>query len=360
MEKVKMINNNKTWNPIQIASLFNTFINGKAKGRNHLTEVDEGGIAYIGATNRNDGVMCFVAEDSTTGKLIQEGNCIGFIRNGDGAAGYAIYRGSEFISTSDVIYGYGDWINKGTGLFFVVSQDKIKPKYSHGHKRSPERLARDFVMLPVNDSGKPDYQYMAEYISVLQNKLLESYRIYLLKQLDALGDFYQIVPANKKQWKTFSINEVFSISAGKRLETRNKCPGDRPFIGATDNNNGVTGFVSNNNASRDSNVLGVNYNGAPCIAFYHPYECIFTDDVKRLHLLHYKDNKFVFLFLVAVFAKQRSKFSYGYKFNEQRMLKQKLMLPIDETGNPDYVYMEQYAKNIMIQKYNQYLNYINQ
>lgn len=199
---------------------------------------------------------------------------------------------------------------------------------------------------------------MAEYVNTLQNKLLERYRIYLLKQLDTLGDLNQIVPVNKKQWKTFSLNEIFSISAGKRLETRNKCPGDRPFIGATDNNNGVTGFVSNNNASRDSNVLGVNYNGAPCIAFYHPYECIFTDDVKRLHLLHYKDNKFVFLFLAAVFAKQRSKFSYGYKFNEQRMLKQKLMLPIDEAGDPDYEYMEQYAKNMMIQKYKQYLNFI--
>ena len=77
-----------------------------------------------------------------------------------------------------------------------------------------------------------------------------------------------------------------------------------------------------------------------------------------LQLLHYKDNKFVFLFLAAVFAKQRSKFSYGYKFNEQRMLKQKLMLPIDESGDPDYEYMEQYAKNMMIQKYQQYLNFI--
>ena len=192
-----------------------------------------------------------------------------------------------------------------------------------------------------------------EFSMIMQN------REYLFDE-KGNGNLVAIVPLNKKQWKDFALNEIFTISAGKRLETRNKVPGDRPFIGATDNCNGVTGFVSNDNASRDHNVLGVNYNGAPCIAFYHPYECIFTDDVKRLHLLHYKDNKFVFLFLVAVFAKQRSKFSYGYKFNEQRMLKQKLMLPIDETGNPDYAYMEQYAKNEMIQKYNQYLNYINQ
>ena len=105
-------------------------------------------------------------------------------------------------------------------------------------------------------------------------------------------------------------------------------------------------------------MLGVNYNGAPCIAFYHPYECIFTDDVKRLHLRNYKDNIFVLLFFTSVFAQQRSKYSYGYKFNEQRMLRQKLMLPVNDSGEPDYEYMEQYSKNMMLKKYKQYLAYM--
>lgn len=109
---------------------------------------------------------------------------------------------------------------------------------------------------------------------------------------------------------------------------------------------------------RFSNVLGVNYNGAPCIAFYHPYECIFTDDVKRLHLRNYEDNKFVLLFFVSVFAQQRSKYSYGYKFKEQRMLRQKLMLPVTDSGKPDYEYMEQYAKNMILRKYQQYLAFL--
>jgi hypothetical protein len=34
------------------------------------------------------------------------------------------------------------------------------------------------------------------------------------------------------------------------------------------------------------------------------------------------------------------------------------MLPVDDDGSPDYSYMEQYTKNIMLQKYNQYWAYL--
>lgn len=163
---------------------------------------------------------------------------------------------------------------------------------------------------------------------------------------------------NEKQWDEFVLDDIFTVGAGKRLETRNKVEGMRPFIGATDNGNGVTGFVGNDNASKDSNVLGVNYNGAPCIAFYHPYECIFTDDVKRLHLKNQEDNKFVLLFFTSIFAMQRVKYSYGYKFKEKRMRRQKLMLPVTDADRPDYEYMEQYVKNMMLHKYEQYLGFI--
>lgn len=178
------------------------------------------------------------------------------------------------------------------------------------------------------------------------------------QKLEELGSLKGVLTLDQKKWEPFSLDDVFTVSAGKRLETRNKVSGSRPFIGATDNSNGVTGFVGNDNASKDSNVLGVNYNGAPCIAFYHPYECIFTDDVKRMHLKSYVDNKFVLLFFTAIFAQQRSKYSYGYKFKERRMLQQKILLPINNDGEPDYEYMEQYIRNMMIRKYQDYLNYL--
>ena len=34
------------------------------------------------------------------------------------------------------------------------------------------------------------------------------------------------------------------------------------------------------------------------------------------------------------------------------------MLPVTDGGRPDYEYMEQYAKNMMLKKYEQYLGFI--
>ena len=163
---------------------------------------------------------------------------------------------------------------------------------------------------------------------------------------------------DKKEWAEFSLNEIFTVDAGKRLENRNKIPGKHPFIGATDNGNGVTGFVGNENSSKDKNVLGVNYNGAPCIAFYHPYECVFTDDVKRLHLINHADTSDILLYFISIFAQQRTKYTYGYKFKEQRMYRQKLMLPVTDSGEPDYEYMSEYIQDnrkAMLAKYRAYV-----
>ena len=41
------------------------------------------------------------------------------------------------------------------------------------------------------------------------------------------------------------------------------------------------------------------------------------------------------------------------------MLRQKLMLPVNDEGEPDYEYMEQYVKNMMLRKYRQCLAFFN-
>ena len=152
----------------------------------------------------------------------------------------------------------------------------------------------------------------------------------------------------EKKWKEFYIEDIFIIHAGKRLTKSNMIKGEKPFIGASDSNNGVTAFVKNTNASEDRNVLGVNYNGSVVENFYHPYVCIFSDDVKRFSLKDRIGNRDIYLFLKTVILQQQVKYAYGYKFSEERMRKQKILLPIDEKGNPDWNFMEEYS-NIIIQ-----------
>lgn len=110
------------------------------------------------------------------------------------------------------------------------------------------------------------------------------------------------------------------------MESRNRKRGRRPFIGALDNSNGIAGFTADKNSSLDNNVLGVNYNGnGVCLGFYHPYECIFSDDVKRFHIKNNEGNEFIYLFLKVTIQQQKSKFGYLYKFNATRMARQTIM-----------------------------------
>lgn len=159
---------------------------------------------------------------------------------------------------------------------------------------------------------------------------------------------------NEKIWRSFFIEEIFDILPGKRLTKSEMIEGNTPFIGASDSNNGITAFVGNNNDSADENFLSVSYNGSVCQCFYHPYRCLCSDDVKRFHLKNREGNKYIYLFLANSIKQQKDKYNYGYKFNEARMRRQKIMLPVNDAGEPDYDFMEKYIRQVeaaQLQKY---------
>ena len=161
-----------------------------------------------------------------------------------------------------------------------------------------------------------------------------------------------------RKWMPFKLGDVCTIEKGVRLTKANMRPGNRPFVGATSTNNGITNWVSNTNGSLDRNVLGVNYNGSVGYAFYHPYECIFTDDVKRLHLKNHKDGRRVLQFFAVAIAQQAKNHDYGYKFNGERMERQNIMLPVNAEGEPDYAFMEAYIRereNALLTRYSAFV-----
>ena len=92
------------WKNFLIRDLFPILVPGKSKGLNHIEKV-ENGISYLGATNQNNGVLCFVTANKD---LVQKGNCIAFIRNGEGSMGYSVYKAEDFIATSDMTLGYNE------------------------------------------------------------------------------------------------------------------------------------------------------------------------------------------------------------------------------------------------------------
>jgi len=162
--------NQKVWKAFLIGDLFKLEA-GKSKGLNYL-KTEGGTIPYLGATNRNNGVLAFV---QPVENLIQRGNCIAFIRNGEGSIGYSVYKSEDFIATSDITCGYADFLNKYVGQFITTVADKVRGKYNFNYKRSDTRLKKEKILLPVNEIGEPDFEYMEAYIKNIFAEKLQRY-----------------------------------------------------------------------------------------------------------------------------------------------------------------------------------------
>lgn len=159
------------WKNFLIRDLFPILVPGKSKGLNHIEKV-ENGISYLGATNQNNGVLCFVTANKD---LVQKGNCIAFIRNGEGSMGYSVYKAEDFIATSDMTLGYNENLNKYIGTFITTVADRIRGKYNFGYKRSATRLVKEVLTLPVDKNGQPYWEYMENYMRNIENQQIFNY-----------------------------------------------------------------------------------------------------------------------------------------------------------------------------------------
>lgn len=292
-----------------------------------------GDTPYITATANNNGIGYFIGNKNKT----LESECISVNRNG--SVGYAFYHCYEALYGNDTRKLKPFIKNKYTALFITHAITSQKDKYGYGYKMGTGRLKRQKIMLPVSD-GEINYEYMENFIKNIEKKHIKN----VLKYLDEYIYIYIIYNHfDNADWKEFFLDEICNINSGVRLTKANMQDGNIPFIGATDSNNGITNFVSNTNASHDKNVLGVNYNGSVVENFYHPYSCVFSDDVKRVS---FKDeqgqNKYCYMFLKQMILQQKEKYRYAYKFNGDRMARQKVMMPVDELGDIDFKFMNRY------------------
>ena len=71
-----------------------------------------------------------------------------------------------------------------------------------------------------------------------------------------------------------------------------------------------------------------------------------------------KLNKYSYLFIATIVQRLEEKYSFNREINDVRINKEKIVLPVDESGNPDYAFMEQYIKERERQIIQNYIGYI--
>lgn len=146
------------WGEFSINDVFSEIIPGKINNAALLQSGTD--IPYIGAKKKDAGVVRMVADmdDASTGP------CIAFICDGDGSVGYTNYVPFDrFACTVNVRLGYNPSITPESALFLVTILDLQRQKYSFGRKWG-SRLDKTFVKLPIDSDGRPDWEFMENYI----------------------------------------------------------------------------------------------------------------------------------------------------------------------------------------------------
>ena len=163
---------------------------------------------------------------------------------------------------------------------------------------------------------------------------------------------------NEREWAEFDIRAVFpEIKRGKRLKTADHIEGNIPYVSSSAMNNGVDAFIGNDGHIRKyENCITLANRGSVGTAFYHCYEFIASDHVTALQSS--KLNKHSHLFVATMVSRLQEKYSFNREINDLRINREKVLLPVDEEGQPDYDFMEQYIREREKQRIAQCIEHI--
>jgi hypothetical protein len=215
-------------------------------------------------------------------------------------------------------------------LFYCVCIRANKYKYNYGrqaNKTLKDIIIPDITEIPdfINKAEMPNYSNLNE---PLNNKVI---------QLDT------------SKWKPFTYNKIFNIKRGESVYLQDMPKGEYPYVSATSENNGISGYVSIFNDF--GNCIVLNYDGSIGEAFYHEKPFFASEKVVTITLKNHELNKYIAFFIIALLRKEKYRYNYGLKWSvNSRMLSSIIKLPIKDDETPDFDFMESYIKSLPYSK----------
>ena len=165
------------------------------------------------------------------------------------------------------------------GLFIKQAIDKaVDKKYNYGYKFSQGRIRKQIILLPITSEGKPDYEFMEEYIKEIINKKRQKYIEYVkdkIKSLKVVGGGQSLENTN---WIEFKISDVFLLKASNSGIDKNKLidgsEKNIPYITRSNLSNGIFSFVYKKQGLKykldEGNQISIGLDTQT--VFYQPYK----------------------------------------------------------------------------------------
>lgn len=351
----------KEWKEFSMTDIFTEIQRGKRlKKDDHI----EGNIPYVSSTASNNGIDGFIGNKIRV-RVFE--NCLTLANSG--SVGSTFYQPFNVVASDHVTKLENPKFNKYIYLFLASMVSRLNEKYSFNREINDQRIKKEKILLPINSKGKPDYVFMEAYVKQKENELLKKYENFV-----SLSE--QCIKLNSDiEWKEFLFPDVFEIKNGfynkKPISSGN---GTIPFLGATQNNNGITEFYTISEIEQNSkigygkneplnkkifkgNCIAVTNNGSVGFAYYQTADFTCSHDINPLYLKNKNLNHFIAKFLITAIEQQKVCFEYARKWRPMRMKKSKILLPVNSQDKPDFVYMENYMKTLEYEKLKQYLDY---
>jgi hypothetical protein len=283
------------------------------------------GVAFVSRQMGDNGVSAFV--EPIEGVEPAQAGELSVALGGNGVLSTFIQEHPFYTGRDVMILTNIHGLSKAELLYYCVCIKANRYRYSYG--RQANRTLKDMplpkpVDIPewVEDAGAIDFAGK-----------------------DAPAVVAPTLSLNTTTWRPFQLADLFDLKKGKRLTKAKMTPGDTPFIGAIDSNNGLVRFVGQP-PLHPANTMTVNYNGNGVAEAYYqptPYRC--TDDVNVLYP-KFALTLAIGLFIAAVIRKEKYRFSYGRKWHLERMEQSEIHLPARPNGEPDWGFMERYIKTL--------------
>lgn len=339
--------NDREWRPFFLTELFPQIQRGKRlKTEKHIP----GKTPYVSSSALNNGVDNFI---SNTEKVRIFSNCISLANSG--SVGSSFYEPFSFVASDHITHLKNEKYNKYHYLFIASILNRLSQKYNFNREINDNRISREKIMLPVDVAGNLDLDFMEQYIKERERQLIQKYKNFIGKNIQSGG---VLTDLKSVKWGVFRLQEIFNIYTGTDLIMNQVIEGNLPIISHAATNNGVacrTEPIEKRKLFSHKNTISLADRGN-FKAFVQKEDFYIGTRVKALESKYYIPYLSLF-FIANQINLQSVRFSYGYNACDN-VGKIRILLPVNEKGSPDYEFMEQYGKQIMLQKYQQYLNYI--
>ena len=149
-------------------------------------------------------------------------------------------------------------------------------------------------------------------------------------------------------WKEFKVGELFEITKPVPRVQSDYAKGDIPFVASGSENNGVQKYCAplKNDVLEKGHCITVS--PVDGYAFYQPNDFLgrggagsSINILRNSHL-----TKESAIFICTIIRKVCQKYSYNQMCSASKLALERIKLPINQKGEPDFEYMENYIKDI--------------